>query len=207
MPAYAVLSHWGAGAQTCRMLFWIALRPAPLSIVVLGFVREQPAPSPPREELFSAWRAQGPSFKLYLVTAGIFSLAYFGFGFLLVRAYEVGLSVGDIALLYALFNLAFVLSAPWMGRLGDRWGRLRVILLGYATYLLMTLRFAWVTSTGQVIGLFIVLGVFYSDEAHSKAFITVHATIGSAKPLGLECLQDHQTRSPYSSADSEVIPV
>jgi MFS family permease len=170
--AYAVLWHWGAGAETYRMLFWIALCPAVLSIVVLGFVRDQAAPPRPCEGLFSAWRAQSRSFKRYLVTAAIFSLAYFSFGFLLVRAYQVGLSVRDIALLYALCNLAFVLSAPWMGRLGDRWGRGRIILLGYATYLLMSLEFARATSAAQVIGLFIVYGVLYAiDEAQSKAFI------------------------------------
>ena len=31
--------------------------------------------------------------------------------------------------------------------------------------------------------------------------------IGSAKPLGLQRLQAHQTCSPYSSANPEVIPV
>ncbi len=184
--AYAVLWHWRAGAQTYRTLFWIALCPAVLSIVVLGFVKDQPAPPRPREGLFSAWRAQSRSFKRYLVTAGIFSLAYFSFGFLLLRAYQVGLSVRDIALLYALSNLAFVLSAPCVGRLGDRWGRGRIIMLGYATYLLMSLGFAWAKSVAQIIGLFIVYGVFYAiDEAQSKAFIADLELARRASAIGV----------------------
>ena len=122
--------------------------------------------------MFNTLRALSPGFRRYLVAAGIFSLAYFSFGFLLLRAQSVGFAVKDIILLYALFNIAFVASAPLIGRLGDRWGRGRIILLGYLTYLSMSLGFAFATTKLQVIVLFIIYGVFYSiDEAQSKAFI------------------------------------
>ena len=172
LVAYGLLSWLGNHASTYRTLFWVALVPALLSVVVLCFIKDRPATQHRRDNMFKAWKTLSPDFKRYLVTAGIFSLAYFSFGFLLLRAYSVGFAVKDIVLLYALFNIAFVVSAPSIGRHGDRWGRGRIILLGYLTYLLMSLGFAFATTKWQLIALFLIYGVFYSiDEAQSKAFI------------------------------------
>jgi MFS family permease len=170
--AYGLLSGLGDHASTYRTLFWVALVPAVLSVAVLCFIKEQPGIPHRRDNMLATLKTLSPSFKRYLVTAGIFSLGYFSFGFLLLRAHGVGFAVRDVILLYALFNLAFVVSAPLIGRLGDWCGRGRIILLGYLTYLLMCLGFVFATTKLQVILLFIVYGVFYSiDEAQSKAFI------------------------------------
>lgn len=169
---YGLISRLGDHASTYRMLFWVALVPAVLGVVVLCFIKEQPGIPHRRDNMFNTLKTLSPGFRRYLVTAGIFSLAYFSFGFLLLRAHGVGFAVKDVVLLYALFNIAFVVSAPLIGRLGDWCGRGRIILLGYLTYLLMSLGFAFATTKLQVIVLFIVYGVFYSiDEAQSKAFI------------------------------------
>jgi MFS family permease len=167
-------------------LFWVALVPAALSVLVLGLVKDQPGAKHPRESMLATWRTLSRDFKRYLVTAGIFSLAYFSFGFLLLRAHTVGFAVNDIVLLYALFNVAFVISAPLVGRLGDVLGRGRIIVLGYLTYLLMSLGFAFATTKWQVVVLFAINGVFYSiDEAQSKAFIADIETDRRASAIGV----------------------
>jgi MFS family permease len=172
LVAYGLLSWMGETASTFRTLFWVAFVPAVLSVLVLGLMKDRPGVQYERENLFAAWKTLSPGFKRYLVTAGIFSLGYFSFGFLLLRAYDAGFSVKDIVLLYALFNIAFVVAAPVVGRLGDLVGRTRIILLGYLIYLLMNAGFALATAKWQVIVLFVVYGVFFSvDEAQSKAFI------------------------------------
>ena len=113
-----------------------------------------------------------PQFKRSLVAAGIFSLAYFSCGFLLLRARSVSFAVKNIVLLYALFNIAFVVASPLIGKLGDSFGRARIIMLGYLIYLLISLGFVFATTQWQVIFLFIIYGVFYEiDEAQNKAFI------------------------------------
>lgn len=173
LMAYALLSWLGNSASTFQLLFWIALVPALLSIVLLGLIKEQPGVRYPRENLFEAWQTLSAGFKRYLIAAGIFSLAYFSFSFLLLRAYNAGFAIKDVVLLYALFNIAFVIAAPMIGKLGDVIGRTRIILLGYLVYLAMNLGFAFATAKGEIIVLFIVYGVFFSiDEAQSKAFIT-----------------------------------
>ena len=172
LVAYGLLSWLGDGASTFRILFWAALVPALLGVVVLSLIKDHPGVEHPRENMFETWKILSPQFKRYLVAAGIFSLAYFSFGFLLLRAHSVGFSIKDIVLLYALFNIAFVVASPLIGKLGDRLGRARIIMLGYLIYLLMSLGFAFATTQWQIITLFIIYGVFYAiDEAQSKAFI------------------------------------
>lgn len=172
LVAYAMLSWLGEGASTYRILFWVALVPAVLSIVVLSRVQDQPAVQCQRESLLATWGTLSPGFKRYLVSAGLFSLAYFSFGFLLLRAHSVGFTVKDTVLLYALFNVACVVTAPLIGKLGDYVGRARMVMLGYGVYAALALGFAFATARWQVVALFVLYGVFYAiDEAQNKAFI------------------------------------
>ena len=170
--AFALLWRLGETASSFRVLFWVAFVPAVISVLVLGLIKDRPGVQYERESVFTAWRTLSRGFKRYLVAAGIFSLAYFSFGFLLLRANKVGFSVKDVVLLYALFNVSFVIAAPFIGRLGDIFGRTKIVILSYAIYLAMSLGFAFATTKCQIILLFVIYGIFYSiDEAQSKAFI------------------------------------
>lgn len=186
LVAYGLLAWLGDGAATYRILFWVALVPAVLSVVVLRFIPDRPGVQHQRENMFETWNTLSADFKRYLIVAGIFSLAYFSFGFLLLRAHSVGFAVKDIVLLYALFNIAFVVAAPLIGKLGDRVGRPKMIMLSYLIYLLMSLGFALADTPWQVIALFVVYGVFYAiDEAQSKAFIADLELERRASAIGL----------------------
>ncbi len=172
LAAYGLLSWLGEGESSFRTLFWIALIPAVLSVWVLSRVKDRPGVPRERESMFATWATLSPAFKRYLIPSAIFSLAYFSFSFLLLRAHSVGFSVTDIVLLYALFNIACVIAAPLIGKLGDRLGRPTMITLGYLIYLLMCLGFAFASAKWQIVALFVVFGVFYAiDEAQNKAFI------------------------------------
>ncbi|HEX5361363.1 MAG TPA: MFS transporter [Fluviicoccus sp.] len=172
LVAYALLTWLGEGLSTYQVLFWVALVPAVLSVLVLAMVEDKPGKPHERESLFATWKTLSPAFKRYLISSGIFSLAYFSFSFLLLRAYSVGFAVKDIVLLYALFNIACVVAAPLIGKVSDRVGRARMIIIGYLTYVLMCLGFAFATTQAEIIVLFVLFGVFYAiDEAQAKAFI------------------------------------
>lgn len=186
LVAYALLAWLGDNASTYRILFLVAMVPAVISVVTLSRVKDRPAIQRQRESMFGAWKVLSPQFKRYLICAGIFSLAYFSFGFLLLRAHTVGFAVKDIVLLYALFNVACVIAAPLIGKLSDHIGRPKMIMLGYLIYLLMSLGFAFAITRWQVLALFIIYGVFYAiDEAQNKAFITDLELERRATAIGL----------------------
>jgi MFS family permease len=170
--AYAILNHFGQNLRAFHILFIAAVISAALAVVVLAFIKDRPDRPRKRENIFKAWGTLSHSFKLFLIPAGIFSLAYFSFEFLLLRAYTLGFAVKDVVLLYALFNIAFVAVAAPIGKIGDFIGRKSIIILEYAVYIIMSLGFVFATQKWEIIVLFILFGVFYSiDEAQSKAFI------------------------------------
>ena len=184
--AYGLLRWLGDGEATYRVLFWVALVPAVLAVVALALIKDQPAPERSRENLFATIKLLSPGFKRYLMTAGVFSLAYFSFGFLLLRAHSVGFSVTDTVLLYALFNIACVIAAPLIGKMSDSVGRPRMIMLGYGTYAFISLGFAFANAKWQVLVLFVLYGIFYAiDEAQNKAFIADMEADRRASAMGL----------------------
>lgn len=186
LVAYGLLSWLGDGVSTYQILFWVAMVPAVLAVVALSLVKDQPAPMRPRESMLQTWHSLSPPFKRYLISAGLFSLAYFSFGFLMLRAHSVGFSVKDTVLLYAMFNIACVIAAPMIGKLSDRVGRPKMIMLGYTIYLVMSLGFAFASTQWEIVVLFLLYGVFYAiDEAQNKAFIADLEAERRASAIGL----------------------
>ena len=172
LVAYGLLTWLGESASTYRTLFWVAFVPAILSVVVLAFVKEQPGVSHTRENVGQNWQVLSPGFKRFLIPAGIFALAYFSLGFLLLKAHALGFSTTDIVLLYALFNITCVLFAPWVGKIGDRVGRSCIVVSGYALYGLICVGLVFVSTQWALMVLFALYGVFYAiEDSQSKAFI------------------------------------
>ena len=170
--AYFMLLWWGQGMHTFHLIFIMAVIAAVISVLVLALMKDRPGVPHQRENIFKAWYTLSPQFKNYLIPAGIFSLAYFSFGFLLLRAYAIGFSIKDVVLLYALFNISFVVISIPIGRLGDFIGRKYIIILEYLIYSIMSIGFIFAKEKWEIIILFLLFGVFYSiDEAQSKAFI------------------------------------
>ena len=170
--AFALLTWLGESPQTYHTLFWVACVPAVISIVVLGFVQDQPVQARAHESMAQNWHLLNAGFKRFLVPAGIFALAYFSLGFLLLKAKDVGFSVPQVVLLYALFNATCVVAAPLVGMLGDRLGRRRIVLLGYAVYGTVCFGLVFADSRWEVMVAFAFYGVFYAiEDSQTKAMI------------------------------------
>jgi MFS family permease len=173
LVAFALLDRFGQSLDSFRRIFLVALVPAFASVAVLVlFVPERKGSAPERVPLREALRTLGPRFRHYLISAGLFSGAYFSYAFLLLAAARAHFESKHVALLYALFNVSFTLSSVPIGRLGDRIGRRALIALSYALYALLSVGFAVATSKTAVILLFLVYGVFYAvDEGQTKAYV------------------------------------
>ena len=172
LVAYGLLQWLGESASTYSLLFLVAFVPAVVSVVVLTRIPDQRGQPHARESVRQNWQQLSPAFKRFLLPAGVFALAYFSLGFVLLRAHSVGFGMTDVVLLYALFNAVCVVAAPLAGRLGDRVGRSRIVLLGYALYAALNLWLVLADSRWEMVGIFCLYGVFYAiEDSQSKAFI------------------------------------
>lgn len=172
LVAYALLSWLGESASAYGTLFLVAFVPAAVSVLVLARLPEQPGTRHARETVRQNWQQLSPGFKRFLLPSGVFALAYFSLGFILLRAHDLGFGVTDIVLLYALFNITCVLAAPQVGALGDWAGRSRIVVLGYAVHAAINLWLMLASSRWEVVAVFALYGIFYAvDESQSKAFI------------------------------------
>jgi len=173
LVAYALLRALGESASTYATLFLVAFVPAVLGVVMLTRIGDRPGGVHEQENMRQNWQHLAPGFKRFLWPSGVFALAYFSLGFILLKAHAVGFGMTEVVLLYALFNATCVVAAPLVGRLGDRIGRRRIVLLGYAAYAGINLWLVVASSRWEIVAVFAVYGVFYAiDESQSKAFIT-----------------------------------
>ena len=172
LVAYALLKTLGESASTYSLLFMVAVVPAVVAVVVLARIPDQRGQPHARESVRENWQQLSPAFKRFLLPAGVFALAYFSLGFVLLKAHGVGFGMTDIVLLYALFNAVCVVAAPLAGKLGDRVGRSRIVVLGYAVYAGLNLWLVLAASRSEMVAIFCLYGVFYAiEESQSKAFI------------------------------------
>jgi len=172
LAAYGLLSWLGESRSAYATLFLLAFIPAVISVLVLTRIPEQHGVAHERENIKQNWKQLSPGFKRFLIPAGVFALAYFSLGFILLKAHLLGFSVTNAVLLYALFNATCVFSAPLIGKLGDKVGRARIIVLGYAVYALINFWLIFAASQWEVVAIFAIYGLFYAiDESQSKAFI------------------------------------
>lgn len=171
--AYFLLLYLGQNLNTFKIIFLIALIPAVLSVFLLSIMKDKPSKPFKRKSIFKAYKTLGKNYRNYIHAAAIFSIAYFSFSFLLLKAYLVGFEIKDVVLLYALFNIAFVIISIPIGKIGDHIGRKKIILTAYILYIIMAIGFIFATTKLHVILLFIIFGFFFAiDEAQSKAYIS-----------------------------------
>lgn len=172
---YFILTLLGENMHSFELIFLIATIPAILSVLVLGFfIHEKPQTvTKVRENVFKNYQKLGKPFHKYLKVAIFFSLSYFSYAFLLLKAYSVGFQIKDVVLLYALFNVSFTLLSIPIGKLGDIIGRKTIIMTEYILYALMCVGFIFAADKTSVILLFLVYGIFYAiDEGQTKAYIS-----------------------------------
>jgi len=171
--AYLALSHFGSTPATFYGIFGAAIIPATIATLVLGvFVKDRDVPAPRRLNLRETWATLGPRYRRYLAATAVFSLGYFSYAFLILKARSVGYQVQDQALLYGLFNLVFTIVSVPIGMVGDRLGRRTIVLASYVVYGVMAAGFLLAESQGAVLMLFVAYGVFYAmDEGQAKAYL------------------------------------
>lgn len=118
-----------------RTVFWYALIPALIAVLLLVFGVEEPGASAPRREPVNPikWKTLSGLGGAYwfVVTAGaVFTLARFSEAFLILRAQQQGLSDSYAPLVLVVMNLVYAASAYPLGKLADRMSHLALLRAG-----------------------------------------------------------------------------
>ena len=114
-----------------RLLFALAAFPSLIgALLIILMIREDKGSG---RKIFKglSFRDIGPNLQLYMLLSGIFALGAFSYSFLLIYAKRFGFKTAFIPVLYLTFTAtASLLSLPF-GRLSDRIGRKRVLILAF----------------------------------------------------------------------------
>jgi len=121
-----------------RTVFWYAVIPAFLAVILLVFGVQEPASGlarrPPGSPIrWPALRALSGAYWFVVATGAVFTLARFSEAFLILRAQQLGLSDSYAPLVLVIMNVVYALSAYPVGRLADRMSRLNLLAAGLLT--------------------------------------------------------------------------
>ncbi len=192
-PILAVLILFLANGSY-KALFLIAFIPGVLSTYLTFRVKSgQYAPKqakrrPPGVKAFRSFLATATSgYKRILVGYLLLGLVNGSDFFLLLRARELGMTELTIVMIYVLYNLVYTLVAFPMGALSDKLGFRKVYVAGLFVFALVYGVMARDISTGVLIGLFAIYGIFTAaNDAISKAWLTKQvASESQATGMGL----------------------
>lgn len=164
----------GVFSNDYRKVFWLSMIPGVIAVLlIILYITEKKravathADRPKLTLKHFNWR-----FKFFVIIAGIFAIGNSSDVFLILRAQQVGISTVMIPVVYLLFNLIYSLSSIPAGVAADRFGRKRMILLGFVLFAILYHGFGSASDTRTIWILFGFYGLFMGlTEGIQKAFL------------------------------------
>jgi MFS family permease len=166
LAAFAIVWFLQSGsndlkAHTFRILVLVSLLPAALAVIILAAgAKDIPAvgvAAPPR----FGFKPLGKNFIVFVIILGVFELGNSSDAFIILRAQERGLSIAGILAMLIAFNFVYTVIALPAGKLSDRIGRRRIIMAGWALYVLAYLGLAVARSAAHIVILYVMYGAYY----------------------------------------------
>ena len=173
-PAIAFLLL-GIFSNDYRKVFWLSIIPGIVAVLLIIFfiTEKEKAPVTPSERSKLTLKHFDWKFKFFVFIAGIFAIGNSSDVFLILRAQQIGIPIIMIPIVYLLFNLIYSLSAIPAGIVADKFGKKRVILLGFLLFAILYYGFAVAEDTKTIWILFGFYGLFMGlTEGIQKAFLS-----------------------------------
>lgn len=119
-----------------------------------------------------AWQGLGTRFWLFLVIATIFAFGNSSDAFLFLRTEGLEASLLAVPMVYFGLNLVYALLATPLGALSDRFGRLPILAVGYATFTVVYFGWTRASAPWHVWTLFLLYGAYYAaTDGIARAFV------------------------------------
>ncbi len=153
-PALAIVLMW-VTADNFRAVFWVAVIPAVLCVIVLVVgVKEPERPAGLRRVKaplsFAEMARLGQAYWWIVAVATVFSLARFSEAFLILKAQSEGLAIALVPLVLVAMNVAYSLTAYPAGALSDRVDKIGLLMGGLLLLVAADLVLAFVPTLAGV---------------------------------------------------------
>jgi MFS family permease len=143
-----------------RSIFYLAIIPGSLAVLMILLVRERPVAADARAKLDLHVRRFPKGYWTYLFVTAIFGVGNSSNSFLILRTKDLGVSLRDTILIYAFFNLVAALASYPAGYLSDRFGRKGMLLVAFLVFLAVYAGFGLTTNVVAIGVLFVFYGLF-----------------------------------------------
>ena len=164
----------GLFSNNYRTVFWLSMIPGAIAVLLIVFFITE------KKKAFIA-HSERPKltlkhfdwkFKFFVLIATLFAIGNSSDVFLILRAQQIGIPILMIPVVYLVFNLVYSLSSIPAGIAADRFGRKRVILLGFILFAVLYYGFAIAKDATAIWILFAFYGLFMGlTEGIQKAFL------------------------------------
>ena len=154
-----------------RPLFWIALAPAVVSVLLVFLIREHAGPLRHAER---AWSLRGLPRRYWRLIGlvALFALVNFPDTMLLLRAKDLGFGFAGVVILYVLYNLSYAALSYPAGAVSDRLNRRVVFGVGLLVFAVAYLGFGLTSTTWWMWLLFPVYGAYTAlTDGVSRAWV------------------------------------
>ncbi len=170
-----LLLQWGTEIEE---VFLLSIIPGTLLILLLIFVLKGLPEPPPPSPVPLRWSLLNPQVKGLLIASCGLAMASVPEAFLVLWAYQGGLEIVWVPLLWAFAHGVKALIAAPAGALSDRLGRIRVVFIGWVARFFLLIAFAQLSGDGVMLwGLFLA---FMAASAFSEG--AERALIGDFAP-------------------------
>ena len=121
-------------ADDFRAVFWVAVIPGLMAVVLLQFGVQEPEPGQTRKGTTPISRDNlirlGPAYWWVVAIGSVFTLARFSEAFLVLRAQQGGMPIALVPLVMVAMNLVYASSAYPFGRVSDAMSHRKLLTLG-----------------------------------------------------------------------------
>ena len=154
----------GIGLNLRHVFYLAAVPAAAVVVVILLGVKEQP-PAESSDDSLNVVETPnvqaGKEYRLFLAALLLFTLGNSTDAFLLLRLTDSGVTASHVALLWAALHVVKMLASFWGGKLCDRYGSGRLLILGWFYYALIYVGFGLMHSPLWLMIAFVAYGLYF----------------------------------------------
>lgn len=174
-----------------RILFFLAAIPGGVVLLLIIFglrerdvVAKLDTAQPTKREQLVPLNRFDSRFRWYLLSLLLFTFGNSSDTFLLVRAGELGAPLYMLPVLWCAFHVVKSGANIYAGRLSDRIGAKRPIVVGWLAYAAIYVAFGFATSAWQAWALFLAYGFFYAVTEPAEKKLVVQLVGEHRRGLG-----------------------